>query len=301
MKIVQWRKTAYVISAVLVGASALALFLWGFRLGIDFTGGTLLEVQYAEGLPDVSRVETALAGLGLGSARVQVSDANRLLIRMQALSEDEHRAALSALRLGGRDVTELRFDSIGPTIGAELRKKMVTAIVLVLLMIILYITWAFRKVGKPLSSWRYGLVAVAALVHDVTIPSGVFAALGRFANIEIDALFVTALLTVLGFSVHDTIVVFDRVRENLQRRARSVPFAEVVGASIRETLARSINTSLTTMLVLAALLAWGPASTRYLSLALLLGIFFGTYSSIFIASPLLVSWERRLAKKHGIT
>lgn len=297
MSIIHYRHIAYWASGLLVCASIIAIAVWGLRLGIDFTGGALLEISYAEERPSISAIQQTLSSVGLKTAQIQLSGEKNLLIRTKDLSEKERRATLSALQNIGGNPEELRFDSIGPTIGKELRKKSLTAIVLVVFMIVLYMTWAFRKVSKPLASWCYGVIAIAALLHDVIIPTGIFAALGYFWGVEVDTLFVTALLTVLGFSVHDTIVVFDRTRENLLKHRGQWDFETIVGKSVRQTLSRSINTSLTTMLVLAALLVFGPVSTRYLSLALLLGIFFGTYSSIFIASPLLVSWNLWREKK----
>jgi preprotein translocase subunit SecF len=196
-------------------------------------------------------------------------------------------------------ITETQFDSIGPVLGAEAARKAVFSIALVILAIVLFIAYAFRKVSEPVSSWKYGLVAVIALVHDVIIPTGVFAILGHYAGYEIDTLFVTALLVVLGFSVHDTIVVFDRVRENLRHAPARKPFGEVVGESINQTFTRSINTSMTTLLALIVLYFVGGPSTQHFSLALIVGIAAGTYSSIFIGSPLLVTLERWQAKKAG--
>jgi len=229
-----------------------------------------------------------------------------LLIRSKDLSEEEHQAILIALSEPDK-LTETRFDSIGPVIGKELAQKSWVAMALVLAMIIFYIAFAFRKVsgglsgiGKGVSSFKYGLVAVIALVHDVAIPTGIFAILGRYFGAEIDILFVTALLTILGFSVHDTIVVFDRVRENLQKGIGE-NFENTVGLSVSQTITRSINTSLTVLLVLLALFFFGGETTKYFSLALIVGIIVGTYSSIFLASPLLVTiynfQQRRQIKK----
>ena len=201
------------------------------------------------------------------------------------------------LKVSGKEtqasITEKRFDAIGPTIGRELRQKSFIAIVTTLVLIVIYITWAFRKVSRPVSSWKYGVAAVIALAHDVTIPSGIFAALGYFKGVEVDALFITGLLTILGFSVHDTIVVFDRVRENLKKvGGMNISFGQIVNKSINETITRSINTSLTVILVLVAVIFLGGGTIFYFALLLILGIFFGTYSSIFIASPILLLWNR---------
>ncbi len=199
--------------------------------------------------------------------------------------------------LGGfEQIEEKRFESVGPVIGQELRSRSLWAIVVVLLMIILYIAYAFRKVSRPVASWRYGLAAIIALIHDVTIPAGFFAVLGHYLGVEVGLLFVTALLTILGFSVHDTIVVFDRIRENL-RKGVAGDFENTVEVSINQTISRSINTSLTVILTLLAVYLFGGETTKYFALTLIIGVFFGTYSSIFIASPLLVSWERYRQKR----
>ena len=188
-------------------------------------------------------------------------------------------------------IEEKRFESIGPVIGEEMKQRAYSAVAMVLLLIILYIAFAFRKVSRPVASWKYGVAAILALFHDVFIPTGIFAILGHYFGVEIDLLFVTGLLTILGFSVHDTIVVFDRIRENL-RKGVAKNFENTVNISINQTIVRSINTSLTVFLTLLAIYIFGGASTKYFSLLLMMGIFFGTYSSIFVASALLVDWEK---------
>ncbi|MCX6779510.1 MAG: protein translocase subunit SecF, partial [Candidatus Magasanikbacteria bacterium] len=223
------------------------------------------------------------------------------IIKMKLIDEAKHQQVFSALKeLSGSaevdSVKEKRFEMIGPTVSSDLRTKSFLAIVFVLLAIVAYIALAFRKVSRPVSSWKFGVAAVLALLHDVIIPVGVFSALGHFMGIEVDTLFVTALLTVLGFSVHDTIVVFDRIRENLLKFPRE-NFDEIVNRSINQTFVRSINTSLTVLLVLLATFFFGGESVRYFVLALIVGVFFGTYSSIFIASPILVIWNRFSSKK----
>ena len=189
-----------------------------------------------------------------------------------------------------KQVEELHFETIGPSIGKELKRRATYAIVIALLVIIAYIAWSFRRVSKPVASWKYGVAAIVALFHDVILVVGVFALLGRYAGIEIDTAFIAALLTVLGYSVNDTIVVLDRVRENLPRSNED--FLGTVNASINQTLARSINTTLTTVLALIALLLFGGETIRYFILALTIGIASGAYSSIFIAAPILVIWEK---------
>lgn len=295
MTIIGVRKVTYTISVVLVGASLLALWLWGLKLGIDFTGGSLMELEFIEARSDNGVIAEKLNEVGIDSVLVQPTGERGVILKFKDVSEQEHQTILSSIyKLGS--LQEKRFDSIGPTIGKELRRKSLWAIALVIIMIVTYIAWAFRKVSRPISSWKYGLAAIIALFHDITIPTGVFAYLGKFHGIEVDTLFVTALLTILGFSVHDTIVVFDRIRERLNRSQGKEKFEEIVEESIRSTVGRSINTSLTVLIVMAVLFFVGGESTKFFSLAILIGVFFGTYSSIFIASALLVSWNKRLQK-----
>ena len=222
-------------------------------------------------------------------------------MRTVHISEEGHQNIL--LLLGGENnenlLVEKRFDSIGPTIGRELKNRSVLAIFLVIFLIVLYIAWAFRKVSKPVSSWKYGAVAVIALLHDVVLPTGLVAVLGHFWGAEADTLFVTALLTILGFSVHDTIVVFDRIRENLKGANPKELFEEIINRSVNETMARSINTSFTVILAMLAVFLFGGESVRYFSIILIAGVVFGTYSSIFIASPLLVTWHNFTQRKNA--
>jgi len=290
------RKITYIFSGVLVAISFVSLLLWGLAPSIDFTGGALLEVEYKDERPPVTLLQEKANELGLGNVLLQPVGEKGLIIRLKDITQEEHRKLLDVLTDSGMRPEEKRFDSIGPIIGKELRQKSWVAVAIVVLAIILYIAWAFRKVSRPVVSWKYGVTAVVALIHDVSIPSGLFAILGRFWNIEIDILFITALLTTLGFSVHDTIVVFDRIRENLKKEAGK-NFDETVELSIRQTMTRSIITSMTVIFILLALLFLGPSSVKYFSLTLLVGISFGTYSSICLASPLLVTWQKRSEKR----
>lgn len=286
--IIHHRKIFFAISGILVLSSILALILWQLKLGIDFSGGSLLQVGFKEERLANDKIKEKLAGLDLGEVTVQPVGEKGVILRFKDVDEETHQKVLT--NLGGSAVLEeKRFESVGPVIGQELKRRALWAIVLVLLMIIIYIAWAFRKVSQPVASWRYGLAAILALIHDVTIPTGFFAVLGHFFGVEVGLLFVTALLTILGFSVHDTIVVFDRIRENL-RKGGSGDFENTVEVSINQTITRSINTSLVVILTLLAIYLFGGESTKFFALTLILGIFFGTYSSIFIASPLLVSW-----------
>ena len=271
-------------------ASIIALSVWSLDLGIDFTGGSILEVSYTEEKPSAIFVEETLVSLELSGSSVRVAGENGYIIRTPFLAEETRVALIEAL--GGEDQLNVdRFSSVGPTIGEELRSKALIAIVIVVAAIILFIAFAFRKVGKPISSWMYGLAAIGALIHDVLIPVGIFAVLGAFLGMQVDTLFVMALLAILGFSVNDTIVVFDRVRENLKEdhdHGKNEPFERIVGSSLSQTYARSLNTSLTTLVVLIALFVLGGPTIHTFVLTLILGVIFGTYSSIFLASPLLV-------------
>ena len=299
MWIVTHRKIFYIFSGVVVLGALLALLVWGLRFGMDFTGGSLLEINYTQTVPTVSQVTSALSSVDIPVASALPTGTDGYLIRMPFLSAAQYAQAKAALvgTSGQWPLEEKEYTSIGPTIGSELQSKAVWAIALVLVAIALFIAFAFRKVSKPVSSWKYGLTALVCLAHNVVIPLGVFAVLGHFGGVEIDTLFVTALLVVLGFSVHDNIVVFDRIRENLKKNHEGnnakEPFEETVGKSVSQTITRSINTSLTVVIVLLVLFFIGPASAQYFVLTLLIGIVAGTYSSIFLGSPLLVTLEKR--------
>lgn len=300
MFIVRNRKIWYTISALLVAGSIAVYAVWGLKYGIDFTGGSLMEVSYAAPAPTSEDIQSALVGAGIEGSSVRPTGENGYLIRTPFLTQIEYGVVTSALEAKGTEFKNLRFDSIGPSVGSELRTRAIYAILLVLLAIALFIAFTFRSVSKPVSSWKYGLVALVSLAHDVFIPLGAFVLLGHFVGAEVDTLFVTALLVVLGFSVHDTIVVFDRVRENLKKLAEHnehEPFEETVGHSVAQTMGRSINTSLTTVLALLALYFVGAEPTHYFALTLLIGIIAGTYSSVFIGSPLLVTLQKMQKEK----
>jgi len=330
-KIIQRRKYYLVFSAILVAASLVLLFTWGLKPGIDFTGGSLLTVNFVnQERPSQDSVRESLKDLNLGDISFQPVGDNGYDLKFKTVDEETHQSILNKLKenyssqaaanpvkieatdqngnpvnLGAsalgikttsetdrtaKQVEEARFDSIGPAIGAELKTRSLYAIILVSLAIILYIAWSFRKVGGPIASWKYGLLAVVALIHDVSITCGAFVLLGYYLNIEVGTAFIAALLTILGYSVNDTIVVYDRTRENL--RKYSGDFEEIVNKSVNETMVRSFNTSFTVMLTLLAVFVFGGASIKFFALALLIGVFFGTYSSIFVASALLVTWHK---------
>jgi preprotein translocase subunit SecF len=292
MWVVKNRKIFYGISVVLILAGIVCMSLWGLKIGIDFTGGTLVEVSYPDTRPEQSAVTEALLTID-PAASIRQSGTDGYIVRMKEVSQEEKVGVLNALSLNGTaPAVEKNFSSIGPVLGAEALRKSIVSVILVMLGIVLYITFVFRKVSEPVSSWKYGLTAIIALAHDVIIPVSVFSVLGHFAGYEVDTLFVTALLVILGFSVHDTIVVFDRVRENLRHNAAHKNFETVVGESVSQTFARSINTSLTTLLALVILYIFGGPTTQHFALVLIIGIAAGTYSSVFIGSPLLVTLEK---------
>jgi len=293
--IIHNRRIFFIISGIFVGASILALIFGGLKLGIDFTGGSLMQIEFKNERPSISATQDKLKDLGLGNISTQPIGDKGYILKFKDVNEEIHQKILSELGVPA-EAEEKSFESVGPVIGQELKSRSLWAIGGVLLMIIIYIAYAFRKVSRPVASWRYGVAAILALLHDVTIPTGLFVVLGHFLEAEAGLLFVTAILTILGFSVHDTIVVFDRIRENL-RKGGSGDFENTVEASINQTIGRSITTSLVVIFTLFSIYLFGGETTKYFSLILLIGVFFGTYSSIFIASSLLVSWERLRQKR----
>jgi preprotein translocase subunit SecF len=298
-KIIQKRGIWLGISTAMFVVAVAALSMWGFKFGIDFTGGSLLQVRFSGQLPTVDEVRTALADkkIGdLGGLVIQPTGTTDYTIRFQESGEEKHQAVVAALDKLAKSkdkknsIEEMQFDAVGPSVGQELKSKSITGIFWVFMFIVLYISFVFRKVSKPVASWKYGLSALIALAHDAIITLGIFSILGKFYGVEINTPFVAAILTVIGYSVHDTIVVFDRIRENLPKS--NFDFEGTVNMSLNQTLVRSINTSVTVLLTLLAVTIFGGASIRSFSLALTIGIFIGTYSSIFVASPILVVWEK---------
>jgi preprotein translocase subunit SecF len=290
MYVVNNRKIFYIISVILVALSVFSLLTYGLSFGIDFRGGSILEVEYAE-QPPMERVEEIIRRENLGESSIRPTNDNGYIIRLKNLTEPERANLVSKLsEETGAEVK--RFDSVGPILGRELQRKALISLILVILAIVLFVTFVFRKVSQPVSSWKYGLVTIVALVHDVVVPLGFFSVYGHFYGFDVDTLFVTAILVVLGFSVHDTIVVFDRVRENLKNAKSSQSFEEIVGGSIRQTLTRSINTTVTVLFSLIALYIFGAEATRNFSLVMFVGLVGGAYSSIFLASPLLVTLQK---------
>ncbi len=304
MWLVRHRIFIYVLVSVITLSSTAAITFWGLRPSIEFTGGSLLEVSYGVGRPEKTSVEEKLSPLSLGEYSLRASGESGYILRTRTLSAEEYATVESTLRgaASGGEMTLVRTALVGPMIGSELKSKAGVAIVIVVILIGLYVAFAFREVSRPISSWWYGLITILVLVHDVLVPAGVYAAAGHFWGAEVDVLFVTALLTILGYSVNDTIVVFDRIREHLrinEADRREEPFENLVGRAIYATLGRSFNTSFTVLLVVLALLFLGGDTTRFFSLTLAAGVIAGTYSSIALASPLLVSVYHAQKKNHS--
>ena len=299
MFIIEHKKIFLILSAVLVALSILSIFIFGIRVGIDFKGGALTEIVFEGERPAQNELEDGLKSSSFGPVLLQPTGEKGYIVKTRDLTEAEHAELLDLLSAGGKSpLTETNFNSIGPSVGRELTRKAIIAVILVSLTIICFIAFAFRKVSYPVSSWKYGLIAIVTLLHDVAIPVGLFTLLSHYLGAELDTLFVVAVLTILGLSLADTIVIFDRIRENLREDANHKNiFSEIVERSIKQSYARSIATSLTVILVLLSLVFFGPDSTKYFALMLTAGMFFGTYSSIFLASPLLVLVEERQKKK----
>ncbi len=287
----------FTISLVLIIPGIIGLAAFGLKVGIDFRGGLLIELKFDEQSEEVNqKIREALGEINLENLVVQSAGQGSVLLRTEPVDEEKHQQILTRLHEQIGQAEEIRFENVGPTVSKDLTRKAIIAVIVASFAIIFYIAYAFRGVPKPASSWRFGLTAAAALLHDLLFVVGMFAILGHFYHYEVDSLFITALLTVMGFSVHDTIVVFDRIRENL-KRFPALSLAENANISLGQTLARSLATSLTVIFVLLTLFLLGGETTKPFILALLLGITIGTYSSIFNATPLLVVWETRATRR----
>lgn len=296
--IIRYRHTYLIVSGIMAMLGVVSLALWQLKLGIDYTGGSLMEVVYTQTRPAADSFKTPFSTLGISEYEAKSTGERGMIFRFKTLDEETHQKVLGELKKSDAGLIEKSFESIGPVIGEELKAKSLLALLIATLAIMAYITYAFRRISYPVSSWKYGVTAIIALFHDLIFVLGIFAVLGKFGNVEITSSFIPAFLTVLGFSVHDTIVIFDRIRENILKYRGA--FDEIVNKSLNETLMRSINTSVTVLLVLFALYFFGGETLKTFTLTLLLGISIGTYSSIFVASPALVWWhsfsEMRRAK-----
>jgi preprotein translocase subunit SecF len=294
LNIVGHKKIWFTLSIILVGIAVIAIAVFGFKESAELKGGTLWEFKAPAQNLSITDVQNELVNnLHIADAQVNLDNGNQsFLVRFGSISESAHQQYITELTSAWPSFQELSFQSISASVGTNLRNNAIIAILLVLVGISLYIAFAFRKASRPISSWKYGWITLLTLFHDVAIPAGMLAILGHFMNIQIDSDIIVALLVVMGFSVHDTIVVFDRIRENLLNHRGKMPFATIVNDSVNQTLARSINTSLTLILVLLSLYFVGPADLKYFVLTLLVGVTTGIYSSIFIASPALVVTSR---------
>jgi preprotein translocase subunit SecF len=290
MNIVGHKKIWFTLSTILVGIALVSIATFHFKESAEFKGGTLWEFTVpAQSLSSTDVENEFVNNLHIVDAQTNYDSTNHsFLVRFGMVTEVAHQADLTDLKAAWPSFQELSFQSISPSVGASLLENAIIAIILVLIGISLYIAFAFRKASRPISSWKYGWITLLTLFHDVAIPAGLLAILGHFNNVQIDSNSIVALLVVMGFSVHDTIVVFDRIRENIINHRGKTPFATIVNDSVNQTIARSINTSFTLILVLLALYFMGPADLRYFVLVLLVGVITGIYSSIFIASPALV-------------
>lgn len=289
MKLKAWY---FVFSLLIILPGLYYLLTSGLKLGIDFTGGALLEYKFEKSI-EVNELKQQISSQGIEVGQAIPSSENIYIIRTKPVEQDKISKLKSNLAGKFGNVEERRVEFVGPVIGSELRQKAIIGVTFASLVIVLYIAFSFRKIPKPQSSWRFGIAAVVALAHDILVVVGVFAIFGKILGVEIDTLFVTALLTIIGFSVHDTIVVFDRIRENLTKHMGK-KFIDIANLSVIQTLGRSLNTSLTVIFVLLAMLLFGGETIRWFVVALLVGIISGTYSSIFNATALLVWWEEKL-------
>lgn len=295
MFIIKHRKIFIILSLVLVLVSALFIAVFGLHAGIEFKGGAILEASYESTRPEQEMINEKIQVLELGAVLIQPTGELGYILKSRDLTDAEHAELLEAISEKDNPATEVSFNSIGPSVGSELLRKAILSIIFVILAIIFFIAFAFRKVSHPVSSWKYGIITVVTLLHDIIISAGLFALFAHYTEAEVDTLFVLALLTVLGLSVHDKIVVFDRIRENLREGSKK-DFSETVGESTSATIVRSINITLTIIFVLVPLYLFGPETTKNFSLILTVGLFFGIYSSLFFASPLLV-WVLEYQKK----
>lgn len=327
------RKTWFTFSGIMIGVSILALIVFGTNFGLDFTGGSLMELKFEDQTMTSDRLSSTLQELegktfselspqtvqvgendsknvsnentaktenqtiALGAPLIIPTDQQSFIVRTRYLDNETHEVIKKILNEKLGNFEEPRFTTVGPTIGKTLKIRALYALILAFIMIVLYIAFAFRRIPKRINPWRFGVCALLALIHDVIITIGAYLIVGKFLNVEIDALFITALLTIIGFSVHDTIVVFDRIRENLKFQTRNETFEDITNKALNQTVARSINTSLSTLITILAIFIFGAPTIRFFAFALLVGITVGTYSSIFVASPLLVAWRNWDMKK----
>lgn len=299
MYIINHRGFFFWITGIILAAAIGSILFFGLPLGIDFTGGSLMQVGYTSSVPPLATIEKQIAVVPLGAVSVRAAGTNAVTIRTRTLTEPEHASVLSAISANA-STTELAYTSVGPALGSQFTNKALWAILAVILVIVLYIAFAFRHVSKPVPSWGYGLTVVAMLVIDLIVPAGFYAALCHFTGVQVDSLFIVAMLALLGYVVNDIIVIFDRIREHLARNEKiglKESFEDTIGKSINETMTRSINTALTVVLALLALIYFGAPATRDFALVMLVGVAIGTFSSIARSAPLLIPIANWFSKK----
>ena len=290
-------KVFFIISLILMAASLVLFFIYGLNLGTDFTGGSLLETEFLKNRPERGVISERLNNLNLGQISISEAGERGLILKMPEISEESHQEILAELRKSG-ELEEKRFDSIGSVLGSELKRKSITAIVIALILISVYLAIVFSRVGGIVAPWVLALGAIIALIHDLLLPIGVFSWLGKFKGAVIDASMIAAALAILGYSINDTVVVYDRIRENILSTSGGSAiggrnFNDIVRKSVQQTLVRSINTTLTTLFAVLAIYIFGGASLKNFSLALIIGIASGAYSSIFVASPILMIFHKK--------
>ena len=292
----KYKPIYFIFSGILIAASIFAIAYYKLSPGIDFTGGSIMEVTFTDQRPSNAEIKDALNEIDLGELYLQPTGDKGLILRMPDISETAHQEVFNNIN-DKWPIEELRFESIGPVIGNELKNKTEIIVILSLIAIVLYIAIAFRKVNFPAKSWQYGIASLFALFHDVLIPLGVFAILGKYYGVQVTIPVIVALLTVLGYSINNTVVVFDRIRENLVKK-QGKDYQDTVNISLNQTLSRSLSTSFTTLLALFAIYFFGGETLKYFALAMIIGIIAGTYSSFFLVSPLLVTWLKFRKKIH---
>ncbi|MDD5026720.1 MAG: protein translocase subunit SecF [Candidatus Peribacteraceae bacterium] len=286
------------ISALAVISSVVLFIIPGPRLSIEFAGGTLMEIRVPsnttkQAVTDALDTFALKDGTRLDHSGISATKGGTFLLRMRDMTNEDHLALLTHLETALGSAEELQFTAIGPTVGASLKTKSLLALAIACIAIIIYLAFAFRNVPRKLNPWKFGILAVVALIHDVLVTSGVFIVLSHFTTFEVDTLFVTALLTTLGYSVMDTIVIFDRIRDNMNYQQKGETFIQLVTRSLKESIVRTLGTGVTTLFMLIAMFLFGASSIRWFMLTLIVGTIVGTYSSFFIASPLLIYWRKR--------
>jgi preprotein translocase subunit SecF len=284
MNFVKYFKFFNIFSALLLISSLFIIFNFGLNFGIDFKGGSVFELEF-EKRPENPEIEKKLADLNLGELVVQQTGKNGIILRTKEIDEGTHQQILSRLAEIS-EVKELSFENIGPTVGKELRKKTIFLIIFSLIFLFLYIVISFLKISYPLSNWQCGLITIITLSFDILLTIGFFSLLGKFFNAQFNIPIVTALLTILGYTINDKIIIFDRIRENILKRQKGIPFKEIVNLSLNQTIFRSLSTGTCSLLVLIFISIFGGETLKYFSLTLIFGILVGTYSSLFLATPI---------------